>query len=99
MGKVYNLPTSILVVRGEKLIKYAVLDWLSRNVGKVIFEEDPTIPIHRGVGWTIGFNYRFANQYSSHKILPWIRFEDTVDESIILYFLLRFGESDEHKSL
>jgi len=93
MGKVYNLPSkNILVIDSEKLIRYEVLDWLSRNVGKVHFEDDPKDPIHRGDGWSINFNTTRRNLSGSTKILPYIIFDDSVEESIILYFLLRFGE-------
>ena len=94
MAKVYNLPKSILVIPSERLIRYQVLDWLSRNVGKINFETSPSTPIHRGEGWHIKFNTSRRNLNSSTKLLPYIEFDDTVDDSIILYFLLRFGDSE-----
>ena len=93
MTKVYNLPKSILVIPSEKLIKFTVLDWLSRNVGEFVWEDDKK-PISRGRGWRIDFNTTRKNLTSSTKLLPYIEFDDTVDESIILYFLLRFGDSE-----
>ena len=93
MPKIYNLPKSILVLPSERLIKFVVLDWLSRNVGEFIWEDDKK-PICSGRGWHIKFNTSRRNLNSSTKLLPYIEFDDTVDDSIILYFLLRFGDSE-----
>ena len=90
MPKIYALPSKILVA--ETLVKWEVLDWLSRNIGKIKQNEDPTQPIHSGDGWRFIFTYRFAS-INTQRVTVKIEFEDSVPDDIILYFLLRFGDS------
>jgi hypothetical protein len=88
--KIYALPSKILVA--ETLVKWEVLDWLSRNIGIVHRSEDPQKPIHSGEGWRFIFTYRFAS-INTRRTTVKIEFDDSVPDDIILYFLLRFGDS------
>ena len=74
------------------LVKWEVLDWLSRNVGMVHRNEDPEKPINSGDGWRSIFSYRYAS-INTKRVTVKIEFEDSVTDDIILYFLLRFGDS------
>ena len=47
---------------------------------KVNFEDDPKNPIHRGDGWSITFNTARKNLTGSTKILPYIIFDDSVED-------------------
>ena len=92
MAKSYKLPSKILVT--EKLIKYEVLNWLSRNVGRIKFNEDNRQPLFQGEGWNFTFEQRARSLFTA-RYIPTINFDDSVPDDIILYFLLRFGDSSE----
>lgn len=91
MAKTYPLPSKVLV--GGKLIKWEVLDWLSRNIGAINLQSNPEEPIFEGRGWKFTYTERFRG-FKIHYI-PKIEFSDDVPNDIILYFLLRFGDSSE----
>ena len=92
MPKSYKLPSKILVA--ETLVKYEVLDWLSRNVGNIKFNEDSRQPLFQGEGLNFTFEQRARSLFTT-RYIPTINFDDSVPEDIILYFLLRFGDSSD----